>query len=183
MELGAHAPVLYAIDSADRLVSVGGAWSAFALANGAPGLAGEGVLGHCIWEFLADAETTHLYEVLFEKVRQTGETITVPFRCDAPAVRRDIDLWIAPRADAIQFESRVRREEARPALAVLDPTVERSRAIQKICCWCKRIKAGGDWLEIEDGISRLGLFQAMPLPMLSHAVCQDCLARIRASLS
>ena len=169
---------VYHIDQRDRIASVDDAWRAFAVENGAPQLAGDAVIGQLLLSYITDAETSHLYQVLLQKLRKTGVPIRVPFRCDAPALRRFMELEMAADdAGGVRFTGRLLRLERRAPVNLLDPALQRGESLLRMCSWCKRIDVGGGvWLEVEDAIARLHLFDAAPLPQISHGMCDACFA-------
>ena len=164
----------YELDEQLRLVAVDAAWSHFAVANGADELVPPGPLGRSIFSFMADATTVHLYGQLLERVTSTGTPVEVPLRCDSPVERRFLRLRMEPRQGRIHVSSTVLRTEARPAQALLEPTLERGDAFLRACSWCKRIEVAGSWLEVEEAVARLGLFERAPLPQLTHGMCEPC---------
>lgn len=65
-----HGPeVLYTIDDADRIVYVNEGWNRFTDENEVSHLAPDQVLNRPLWNFIADAETRHLNQVLAARVR------------------------------------------------------------------------------------------------------------------
>lgn len=52
----------------------------------------------------------------------------------------------------------------------------------KICSWCKKMDAEGEWCELDEAARRLSLFERGDLPLLSHGMCPDCHASITAML-
>jgi hypothetical protein len=44
-----------------------------------------------------------------------------------------------------------------------------------MCGWCKRVAIGDAWMEVEDAVSELRLFERKVLPDISHGICPDCL--------
>ncbi len=172
--------VSYRVDARATIVGVGGGWDGFAAANGAPALAADETVGKPLWHYVTGAETRYLYELLFDRVRALEVPIEVPFRCDAPALRRFMVLRVAPAADgALDLEAFARRVEKRSPVWLLDPRAVRGDGTLPICSFCKRIESGPmGWLEAEDAIARLGLLIAECPPMLSHVVCGECTHRV-----
>src|SRR5262249_54871616 len=76
--------IVYRIDRGDVIAEVGGAWLAFALANYAPELAPEKVVGRPLWDFVVGPTTRQLYRDLLARAR-SGRAARFPFRCDGPA--------------------------------------------------------------------------------------------------
>jgi len=170
----------YQVDENDTLTAVDESWLRFARENEASHLTRELVVGRPIWQFVTGAETRHLYGSLFERARSTGSVRRIPFRCDSPERRRFMELDIVAAASgALELQSRIVREEARAAVALLRPTAERSKATVDVCSWCKRIHAdGARWLEVEEAIDQLDLFGAT-LPELNHKTCPECAKHVR----
>lgn len=160
------------------LLSVSGDWDTFAVQGGSRELAGDSVLGRPLWDFIGGDEVRHLFRILLSRVRETGRPVTVPFRCDAPELRRWQTLTFRPVPDVergIDVVVRNVAEEGRPAVPLLDPTVSRSEEHLVVCAWCRRTRLDEEeWAEVEVAAERLGLFGATDLPAISHGICPDC---------
>jgi hypothetical protein len=91
-----HVPpeVDYVVNRSDVLVQVNDAWSAFAMANGAPHLVAEHVIGRSIWDFIGDDSVRELYRSLMRRVRNGGRS-QFHFRCDSPGWRRYMLMTLA----------------------------------------------------------------------------------------
>lgn len=166
----------YSIDREDRLAAVSEPWLDFARENRAPDLIRERVVGRSLWGFIAGLETRMLYEGLFRRVRSTRETVELPFRCDSPDRFRFMRLRLAPGPeDGILCEGVLVREQERPYYSILDRVFPRTRELLTMCSLCKRIHAFGlRWLELEDAIEQLDLFDSAALPEIAYAVCDEC---------
>lgn len=166
----------YTIDRDDVIIEVNDVWKRFADENSAEGL-GDRVVGTWLWQHLAGAEVKHLFKSLVERVREKGIPVRVPFRCDAPELRRYMVLELQPLPDdAIRFSSWLEGEEPRETMRLIDPDRDADPELMvRMCAWCKRIHAGPDrWRELEDALGELGLFNLDPLPRITHGVCGDC---------
>lgn len=169
--------LLYSVDEADRLVSVGGAFAAFADANGAPDLAVR-CLGRSLYAFLSDPEVVAFNQDLMRRIRASGAVRDLPFRCDAPGVRRHMLLSATARADGgVDFETRLVRAEVRPPPARTVPEASGPRRLVRRCAWCNRIDAGG-WVELEEAAVRLRLLEDVEGLRFTHGICPDCLANL-----
>jgi hypothetical protein len=63
----------------------------------------------------------------------------------------------------VEFTSQVVQEELRPKVDFLDWQETRSLSIVVICGWCKRIRSVIGWLEIEEAVNTLQVFnEAVP---------------------
>ena len=166
----------YRVDKTDVLTWVDDVWLAFARENGATELTEQHTLGHSLWEFIADRATRQLYQQIHSRVRSTCKTVVLPFRCDSPTLRRHMVLTIRLEdSGQLVYEGALQHAEPCPTLNVLDPTFHRSHAVLTTCSCCKRalIEPLG-WLEVEDAVARLGLFETPEAPELRYSVCHDC---------
>jgi hypothetical protein len=175
---------IYRIDARDQVNFVTADWLAFAKDNEAQHLSAETVQGESLFSFIDDSETRHLYKSIIDKVRRTQASVTVPFRCDSPGLRRFMVLHISPLPHgAIQFEGRLIREEPREHVPLLDADSARNGELIVSCSWCKRIEVDGAWLEVEEAVRRLELFHEPLLPQITHGICGDCLETFRQDLN
>jgi len=173
----------YSIDRDDLIESVSDSWLEFARENRAPELTREHVVGQILWRFVAGRETRLLYEDLFLKVRTRAESLALPFRCDSPDRFRFMRLMLdaGPR-DSIDCRGILIREQQRPYLSILDQAFPRTNDSLPMCSCCNRIHAfGTQWLDAEDAIRRLDLFDSASLPQLEYAVCDACAAINRST--
>lgn len=176
--------IRYSIDAENCVCSVSGSWGDFAVANGTADLSPETVVGSVLWKWIADSETEQVYRTLFDRIRATGRPFAVPFRCDAPTMRRFMRLRVSAEDDGvIHLESETVREEQRDSQKLLDPILPRNGELLKMCGWCKKIPLPDDrWLEIEDAVRELSLFESPSLPQISHAMCPACYASTMKAL-
>lgn len=167
----------YVVNSELKVLSINGDWEAFAQENDAAHLAADNVIGKPLDEFITDPRTLHLYRMMVQKALEVQRPLYVPFRCDAPDLRRYMSMRIVPLSQGrCRFESTVEREEPRDAVRLLNPHAERSDDILRICSWCKRVDvAKNDWREVEEAVKTLDLFDDHPLPNLTHTICDCCL--------
>jgi hypothetical protein len=176
---------IYRIDKRDNIVSVSKNWESFARANAWGGkLSPENVVDHLLWDFIQDFETRHLYEEVFRRVRAGRLTGPIPFRCDSPQKRRFLKLFLSPLPDSqIEITSKIVKTEHRDTIRLLDKDMPRSSDFVRICSMCKKIAIFQSiWVEIEEGLTRLRLFEADEMPRLTHSICPDCYQIIIADL-
>jgi hypothetical protein len=169
-------PVLYRIDIEDRLAEFNDGWLAFAQANGGHALHPSNILGRSLWDFIADAETSHLYQVMVQRLRQGGPPTRFRFRCDAPDRRRLLAMEITgDQTGGIQFSVTSVLEDSRVPLSLLEPVRARGERLLTMCGWCKRTKLPtGRWVETEEAVEELSLFEDSPLPGVTHGICPPC---------
>lgn len=176
-------PVVYEIDSTDRIVRVNPAWSVAAAAAGVPGLQETLVVGRSLWDFVDDPTTRQLFAAMLVRARAGAPPLGFGFRCDTPAERRLMRMVIAGQPGArVSFEVTLIAVQPRPPVALLEAGTPR-RGLVRMCGWCKRIPTpAGEWLEIEDAMQVLDLLDAPPLPALTHGICPHCHAAVLRTL-
>jgi hypothetical protein len=172
----------YAIDEHDHLVRVDEGYYRFAEENGWAEAGSS--LGRLLWDYVAGRELVTLQRMLVRRVRDEVGDVELPFRCDGPDVRREMDVRIVarPGGRVVLFSSRLRSEEERDLpQRLLDPDTPRSDEMLGMCGWCDRFEVDGEWVEVEEAARRLELFNRSELPALSHGICPDCNAMLLAA--
>ncbi len=170
----------YSIGPDNRVDRVSDAWLAFARDNGAAGLTAEAVIGRSLFAFISGAETEFLYYLLLDEMRSSGRRIVLPFRCDSSSRRRFMRLEMSPLENhGVAFTATLIREEPRQAISFIDAAAARTAAALTICSWCKRVKVGEEWLDLESAVASLDLFRSSRLPQQNHSVCSRCRGSVR----
>jgi len=172
----------YIIDAGNRLVRLSSGWERFAIANGAPDLSPYNVLGRNLDSFITGAETREVFGMFLTRLRQSDREVVLPFRCDAPDRRRLMEMTVLARPDgSIEFRTRVMREEVRDSVALFDSEQPRLPEMIGVCSWCKKVRTPlGEWLEVEEALQRMRLFEHEEVPGLTHTMCDACLAAFEA---
>jgi hypothetical protein len=167
----------YVIDPVDRIHAVDARWHATASANGAPELTPAAVIGRPLRDFIADRSTRHLSEVLLGRARALG-TLSFPFRCDAPGLRREMRIELSPEPGGyVRCRTTLLAAHAVPSLPLA--TTATGDAYLKMCSWCNRILLGGRWDDPDTVVDRAQLFRTH-LPEISHSICPDCTRQLGA---
>ena len=182
--------ITYEIDGRDRIIAVNDTWNQFADANHATELVNLALQGRSLWEFIVDRDTRAIYAMLVAKTRATQQPVRFTYRCDTPEQRRLLRLELYPQdAGAITFTSSVLQVEDRPPVALLDPRTQRDDRFLTICSWCKQVEltdpvtGAVEWVEVEEAVERLGLFEASIMPQLTHGICPSCLTTYRREIA
>jgi hypothetical protein len=165
----------YAIDEHDHLVKVDEGYYRFAEENGWEE-AGTS-LGRSLWDYVAGEDLKKVQRLLLRRVRDEAGDVELPFRCDGPDVRREMEIRILarPGGRAVLFSARLRSEAERDVhQPLLDPTAPRGIDTLAMCGWCDRFEVDGEWVEVEEAARRLRLFERPELPALTHGICPDC---------
>lgn len=170
-------PLIYRIDKNDIIFDIEGPWDEFAKENnGYPKNKKTNIIGNSLWTYIKDFETKHLYKLIIDHVRVLKREITIPIMCDAPEVKRFIDLTIIPLEDGkIEFISNLKKEIKRKKIDLLDCQIPRSEELLKMCSYCKSIKIDEkNWMETTQAVLHLKLFQKPLLPQITHGICPQC---------
>ena len=167
--------VNYRIDRYDIIRFVSPSWDHFARKNNGGDILAAAILGRKIWDFVANVETRHIYQTVVAKLRAGQASARFPFRCDSPDRRRFMQMEMKLADDnGIEFVSEILREETRGPIPLLDQLSPRTGKHLSMCSWCKKIEVAGAWLEIEDAIIALNLFESTIMPQVSHSICDPC---------
>jgi hypothetical protein len=126
-----------------------------------------------------------IQRMLLRRIRGEARGVELPFRCDGPETRREMDIRIESRSSGrfVSFSAKLRSEEERsefqPLLSVDVPRDERAPLV--MCGWCDRFQVGEEWVEVEEAAARLELFMFEELPVVSHGICPDCSEMLMAA--
>jgi hypothetical protein len=173
------------INGGDTIISVSENWKIFAEKNnGAISCVPESIVGTSLWNHIRDPETKSLYELILQKVRDSKQPATFPFRCDAPAQRRFLNLSVSPVGQGcVDFESQIVKTVTRVLVDWLSLDTKRSDEFVKICSMCKKIAISEyTWVEIEIAMQQMRLFEKEMLPNFTHGVCESCYYKAMAEL-
>lgn len=168
--------ITYHVNKDDQIIFISDEWQTFADENKAHDLTNSHVGNHSIYDFICNGETRHIYESVFSRCRVAKKTILIHFRCDAPDTRRFMEMTLSPLPDGgISIESCILREEKRATVNLLDRDTVRTNEILTLCSWCKKVRLEDQtWVEVEEAVENLKLFDKTELPRLSHGACDIC---------
>ncbi len=129
-------------------------------------------VGRNLFNFIQGIEVSHVYRLLQERVLNTGVPVTFEYRCDSPAVRREMRMRISPDDSLIRYESVVLNETVRP-IPVPTPSPKADVFI-RICSKCQSyslVSGSGGWKEIELILSEPELPEQFSF---THTFCEPC---------
>ncbi len=174
----------YDLDRDDRIAAIRGDWDAFAIANGAPHLTADFVIGQDVWDFIDGVDVRHVYRMLVEHVRSTGKPKRLKFNCDDKENVRRFELRIHMNAEGtVGFESTLIDAHRRPSVPLFEPAIARSDdAMLTVCSVCKLVDVQGVWLAVEEALARLNIMTNPVMPQVSHGLCPTCFEVMSASL-
>ena len=166
----------YAIDGSDRIVSVNNEWAAFAQSNAGTELLPPGILGTSLWTAIQDASTRELYRLILRRVRAGTTDVVFQFRCDSPGHRRLLEMRVERGAEEyVKFSTTTVAREERIAVPLLDATQARSDDLLTVCSWCMCVVLPDEtWVDVEQAVAKLELFDAAQLPLVTHGMCPRC---------
>ena len=172
---------IHRIDADDIIEYVNEAWVEWAGENWDAEEARR-VVGMPMFEYLHSRSVRHVYRVLLNRLRGLAGRVALPYRCDSPDTRRwmEVEIEVLER-DAVEFRSRILKEEPRDPVPVLLPETERSEELLMMCSWCKKIHVP-PWMEVELAIKDLDLFGEPTMPRLVHTICDVCRTLIENSV-
>lgn len=176
------------IDGDDRIIFADGAWSlrpsrsghgndiwgvpgsgAAEGAESAPEGEGEQLLGRSFWSLAGSLEARQLLSLLVGRAR-AGARIEIEI--DEQESDRGRLLICSPLSGYVVFEI-TGREQWR--FLHLPATQDEVGERLEICSWCGLVKLDdARWVEIEEAVARLQIYQREVLPHLSHGICEGC---------
>lgn len=175
------AGVRYEIDAQDRISFVDDRWGSFAEANDGPELTRNNIIGRVLWSQITDATTLALYQKIVAHARE-GRASRFRLRCDGVEDRRLLEMNVSGNTQGhVTFETDVVWQERRPPVSLLSRSVPRSINVLRMCAWCNKVDVslGSDeWVEIEEAVRRLKLFELEQMPQLTHGICEACLEKV-----
>ncbi|MDP5240393.1 hypothetical protein Q9Q94_12695 [Uliginosibacterium sp. 31-16] len=174
--LDESAELVYQIDQDDLLIFFNAQRDAFAEDNDCADLVSRNICRTSIWQFIHDAETRHLHQILLKKVRTEAVMLDLEFRCDSPVLRRFMRMQICGKESGrVEYRCRIIRTEPREPVVIASAPVTGCGPLLRLCSWCKKMDVGRDsWMEIEDAVNFLGLFSLTEIPPITHTICADC---------
>jgi hypothetical protein len=169
----------YHIDQDDRIFFINQEWLDFADENQSANLSEETIIGTSLWNHIVNSETVHIYETLIQKVRNGHSAIKIPYRCDSPNRRRFMEMNIAPlEKQGVAFVNVILREELRPVVQLLNPQFPRNEQMLRMCGWCKKVNFKDNWLETDEAVTTMKIFDDPELPKITHGICPPCKSKL-----
>lgn len=183
--------ICYLTGGDGRIIAVGASnWDEFAFDNEAVELSASAVVGRNLFDFVCGQELQgQLRGVLLRLASGLYDAWIMPYRCDSPAVKRNMRLSIRPVREQDEtvgflFQSVLLNSEDRPRIDLFDFKDRKSyhsesdaRPTITMCSYCQRVRAddvdSGTWLEPEAYYARGGSSQVR----ISHGICDACLAQ------
>lgn len=132
----------------------------------------KGILGRGYFEFSNDEMLKRLLSKIFDKVRTLNKPFTTTYRCDDEVDLRIFKLTIEPMGNGfIKLKHELFKKE--PRIKALDFS-QRSDIIYRMCAWCDKIFYNDQYIELDDAINKMKIFEHNFLPLFTHGICNDC---------
>ena len=162
----------FRLDDTDAMVFVSPSWLETAREAGASGLTEAAVLGRPFSDFVGDPEAVPLFQLVFRRVRRSGQTVRVPFRRDSPNHRHHMEMEVlALEGGGLECRTHTLLVEERRAV---DARSGGSKELLTCCAWCKKVQVPeGTWVEVETAAHRLELLLGEAL-QVTHGICPCC---------
>jgi hypothetical protein len=170
------APLIYRIDTADRLCFVNEVWKDSAQESHTESVKSENILGKLLWECVSDPGVRSLYVQMIEHAR-AGRPVGFKYRCDTPSLRRTYAMTIDRQpGGGVEFASVLVRQESRAAVAILESGHARDPdRFVRVCSWCQSVALpSGEWVPVEEAVNKLDLMGDDQMPRLTHGICEGC---------
>jgi hypothetical protein len=171
MKVVASPPTVVRLDAHDRITSASEDWLQYAPASGREPQAP--LVGRTFFDFSPEPDFVALYELVFRRVRRTGQPIRVPFTWESSSERRHLELEVlALEGGGLECRYHTTLVESREPSVSHHP--RRVRQLLTLCGWCKKVRLPeGTWVEVEAAAQRLEFFLG-DAPRLTHGICQPC---------
>ena len=163
--------VIYELDANNNIVAVNQMWQSFALANDAPELSHDNVIGKPLLQYISGNITKRFWETFLEKVRLSDEVIHLNYRCDSPDLRRFMQIKAyRDGCDGLHFESTLLRTEPRSSSIYFKRSQQRSADTKVRCSFCNHILYKNHWVEAESLVSAK---HSVTLEVI-YGICPKC---------
>ena len=168
--------VSYILDSNYRFIYANPAWDMFALSNGGPQLAGEGVIGFNLFDAIPNA-LKPVYEDAFQRVAETGAVGGKTYPCSSPEhVRRfRMKIYFMERRNWFLVTNSLVAEFQHRKSRTADQDAYFDRGIVSMCAHCRcsrRVDGSNRWDFVPEYLRLKGL-QALKVSQGLCPVCQE----------
>ena len=173
--------VSYQIDNKNRIVNLSDEWEILAKGHNALHLTKQALIDKNFFDYISGIECQEIYNMLITRSRKNNTDLNFQMRCDSPDKRRLMSMHIIPlKLGGIEFRSWLENEQAREPVLFLDLKADRSEKFITVCSWCNRVMYDEDnWLEVEQAITKMDMFNDILFPQISHGMCPSCYVNVR----
>ena len=163
----------YDVNEAGVIVEVVVDWDHTARGDDEFPLLSADVIGTVLSQHITGDETREFIADLINSVRRLGQPRTINYRCDAPKIKRFMQMILTPGEDGrVSIIHRLIREEPLPAQI----RFAAERASDSVrCSMCNRVRHNEVWRESEGALAA-NLLRAENENFVIYKVCEDCRA-------
>ena len=184
MDAHLNREIIYRIDETNCITYLSPGWFNFAAKNGAADLKADQIIGRPLLSFISGNSTRQLFSLILDHVRRSHWSLEFPFRCDSPTLRRFMEITITPLDQFhLEFRCCTIKEELRSRAPLFEKEEPPTEPLLRMCSWCKKVAIpSGKWVEVEEAVRELHLFEHQPFPQVTHGICMNCELQVRAKL-
>ena len=151
------------LDPSNKIIDVSPDWDSQAGTLGGALVARRGIVGRSLWDFVNGAETRSYLNAVFFWCRQSGRGLSLPNRCDAPNLRRECRMDIAPDSEG-GLEVRHHLLAETP---VAGQKLSGTDAPGQQCSQCLRWEGPDGWRDLMIATPPQATF-------VTYVICPDC---------
>lgn len=163
-------PIVYTLDHADRIISVGGPWDEFACDNGGETILSSNIIGQSILTFISGDVTRMWICAVLQHVRACNKLLDRPYRCDSPGLKRFMQMRAVPEGNrVIRLEHRLISTEQRTVPVNIQHCGKKSTHARTRCSVCGYIKTNSMWTE-----PTAEQYTSMNTIYVTYSICEKC---------
>ncbi|MDO9280950.1 MAG: hypothetical protein Q7T88_01055 [Methylotenera sp.] len=163
--------IVYKLDVDNNIVAVNRLWQSFALANNAPELGIDQVIGKPLMQYISGNITKYFWQALLDKARLANTVLHLDYRCDSPDLRRFMRIKVyRGDGESLHFESALLRTESRPVSIHFKRAQQRGADTKVRCSFCNGILHKSHWVEAESLVTGQ---KSVTLDVI-YGICPDC---------
>ena len=137
--------------------------------------------GNPVWDFIADKKLRNIYEIVFSTATNSKNEIVIRHHRDSPSLSRFMESRVFAWTDDTFFVyDSLNTEDRTEQTASQDHTVQNPYKYQSVCSWCKKVKVGDEWVEVQNPFRELDLFSSETPVQLTHGICPTCFVTVLA---
>lgn len=130
------------------------------------------IIGSNYFDFSYDEILINILKDIFEKVRTKQKIFSTSYRCDNDNYVRYFDLNIIPlKGNQIKLEHILTKQIKRKTNL---KNFKQSSKTYKMCAWCNKILYKNNYIEMEDAINEIKIFNDEGIPNFTHGICDSC---------
>lgn len=140
----------FSVDANNVIIAINGRWDEFADANDAPQLKKQHVVGKSLFDYISGNVTRQFVQNLLDIVRQKNTNICFDYRCDAPNLRRYLQMRLmANEHGEVRISNYQLHTEPRVVPVFFIRSNQRDRHTRVRCSICNLLKQAEQWVEAE----------------------------------